>query len=295
MIPIKDAITIFEQHKIEQLRNSDFLKFECDFETSGFSANKYIMDRIQEWLDISWGESSLGLFKSKEPLLLFLKKRYHRTDKEPIVSEGLSLYGKKVTYFNGIPQGSNEYEEIYKHNYYATTEEEIELDFETGECKAGKLKVLSSNKNEQLKKNPILTTLFENYDYKGIYSPSINYTVMGDIENNIITYMDICVDNEEFKKFLESEFSKKPPSKYSELINKTLDKFVNKVEEVFRLTIEKNIQLNKVLVHLTGDSPKINKEDSKTLNEFIHKHIKRQIKYNKILDKKIKIGKYKKK
>lgn len=283
MIPIKDAITIFEQHKIEQLRNSDFLKFEADFFMGDFSAPNYILCLTKQWLDIPGEEDRVRSFKPKRPLLSFLKKRYHRDDKEPLFDEGLPLYGKKVTYIDGKPIGSNEYEEVCKHNYYATSEQEIELDFKTGECKAGKLNTLSSNKNEQLKENPILTTLFENYDYQEIYNPSINYTVMGDIENNVIAYMDICVDNTEFKTFLESEFANSK-SKNVELLDNALNKWVNKVDEVFKLTIEKEKQLN---LREISNLPEINKEDAKTLDEFIEKHIKRQIKYNKLLDKKI--------
>lgn len=297
MIPIKDAITIFEQYKIDQLRNSDFLRFESDFFTGDFSAPNYVLCKTKEWLGITGGEDRFSSFKQKRPLLSFLKKRYHRPDKEPSFDNGLPLYGKKVTYSSGIPRGSAEYEEVYKHNYYANNEAEIELDYETGECK-----ISSSYENEQLKENPILTTLFENYNYQEIYNPSINYTVMGDIENNVIAYMDICVDNAEFKTFLESEFANSKSSNVK-LLDEVLDKYADKLDEVFKLTIEKEKQLN-LYCRNTIDNfkvkdlpklPEINKEDAKTLNEFIHKNIKRQIRYNKILDKKIELAKLRKK
>lgn len=289
MIPIKDAITIFEQHKIDQLRNNDFLRFESDFFTGDFSAPNYIICKTKEWLGITGEEDRFSLFKQKRPLLSFLKKRYHCPDKEPFLSDGLPLYGKKVTYIDGIPKGSTEYEEIYKHNYYSDKDAKLKLNYDTGECEFS-----SSYENEQLKENPILTTLFENYDYQEIYNPSINYTVMGDIENNVIAYMDICVDNAEFKAFLESEFANSKSSNVK-LLDEVLDKYANKVDEVFKLTIEKEKQLDLYDSNLIDRStfkdisnlPPVLKRNATTLNEFIHKNIKRQIRYNKILDKRL--------
>lgn len=274
MIPIKEAITIFEQHKIDQIRNSDLIKFSSELYTSGFSAPEYIIGKIKEWVDY---EDGYGTFKPKNNLLSYLKKIYHREGKEPHIDEGLSLYGKKVTCISRV---DSKYEEIYIWNYFPTGEYwEIECDFSIEAYKVKRFTDL----NEKVKsvKEAIFTDLFENYNYEEIYNPSTNYTVMGDKVTNTITYMDICVDNTEFKTFLESEFNNDKSSKYGELINKTLEKYVNKVDEVFRITIEKKKLLDPA--YIPRDFPGIDKNEVKTLDEFIDKHIKRQIKYNKTL------------
>lgn len=281
MIPIKEAITIFEQYKINQIRDNNPIIFKTSFDE--FSAHKYIIDKVIEWLPLNKDYAiSIPIIKPNKSLLSFLKKKYHRLNKEPLFGEGLALYGKKVIYTDFRPRATHDYEEIYYWNYHEDKESEIEFDFSTD---ASKVKnYIDLNEEISVVKESIFTDLFENYDYQEIYNLSTNYTVMGDKVTNTICYMDISVDIKEFKTFLDSELINPQLSKHVEIINKMLEKYVNKVDEVFRSTIEKKKQLDSNYIpteyDLSKDLPKIHREDVKTLDKFIEKYIKRQIKYN---------------
>jgi len=162
MIPIKEAINIFEQCKIDWLRGFVLPDQQFGVETQ-LQAHFHNDHKIM-------GKSLLSHEKIK-----YFKKT--KDGLESIFGEGLQLYGKNLEFSKeGYLYNELKYEKIYRTVY------DIE-----------ELNVLD---------------LFENYDYQEMYNPSINYTVMGYRENNIILYVDISVDNKEFKDFLNSLFTK---------------------------------------------------------------------------------------
>jgi hypothetical protein len=181
MIPIKDAITIFEQHKIN-----------------------YIMDNNPGLADYSFGKEPQTYYlenkASGKDLLSFIKKKHindidgvNYINSENTIFGDLQLYGKE--YKREIARLTDpllysldaRYEEIYP-KWYPVVDPHNEFP------------------NEFLKNSKTVYNLYENYDYHSIYNPSTNYTVMKDNHTGTITYVDISVDNEEFKQFLEKIF-----------------------------------------------------------------------------------------
>ncbi len=168
MIPIKEAINIFEQCKIDWLR--------------GF---------IPEEPQFGIERQVLGNFIDKnkimgKPLLFYTKKRYI---KNTILGK-LQLYGKNYK----LSMEGKSYNELeYIKVYLTAVKEENDL---------LELRVLKYpdiyDSNE----------LFENYNYVSMYNPSTNYTVIGDRRIHYIEYMDISVDNNEFGDFLNNLFTK---------------------------------------------------------------------------------------
>lgn len=271
MIPLKEAINIFEQHKISLMRDKNPHIFHTSSfgGSTGFSSYDYIISKTYEWLEIEdipqIIPSSMG-----KGLLDYVSKEY-RGGMEVFYefTEGFLLYGKSVRYntYNGFLDISNEYTYTRRH-FYIDGSSKYKPCIETG---IGYLE------------DPDYL-IFENYNYNEIYNPTINYTVQGNKESNIIKYIDISVDENELKTFLESDvFSKKLP-KHIVLINEAIDKYLDKVNKVFRETIEKETKKDPEYIPLMDHFTKrIIEIKADTLDEFLDKHIELQEKYNKTL------------
>lgn len=246
MIPLKEAINIFEQYKISLMRDSNPHIFHAH-SFGGFSSYDYIISKTYEWLEIEDIPQIIPHSMGKG-LLEYVSKKYYKSEGTTSIHKELQLYGKKPN--------SEEFIEVYI-NYYE-----------------------DSSKIEN--KEPC--QLFENYSYDGFYNYSINYTVMGDIETNKISYIDISVDENELKTFLESDvFNKKLP-KYIVLINEAIDKYLDKVNKVFRETIEKETKKDpEYIPFMDHFTKRIIGIKADTLDEFLDKHIERQEEYNKTL------------
>jgi hypothetical protein len=164
MIPIKNAINLFEQYKIDFYRNNNPEPFEYEFSDK--------MDYKDKEVNFATNFQTAGC--NGETLLSFIKKKYYlpcTSEEEFKIIGKLQLYGKKFSQsIDGINYNEQKYIKIYL-NYYV----------------------------DEIKRSD----LFENYDYLEIYNHSTNYTVIGDRVLNAIYYMDISVDNKEFKNFLE--------------------------------------------------------------------------------------------
>lgn len=272
MIPLKEAINIFEQHKISLMRDKNPHIFHTSSfgGSTGFSSYDYIISKTSEWLEIEDIPQIIPHSMGKG-LLDYVSKKYYKSDGTSSIHKELQLYGKKPN--------SKEFIEVYI-NYYENSSQEIEFNLKDRFFKLIKKSISNSNKIEN--KEPC--QLFENYNYDGFYNYSINYTVMGDIETNKISYIDISVDENELKTFLESDvFSKKLP-KHIVLINEAIDKYLDKVNKVFRETIEKETKKDpKYIPFMDHFTKRIIEIKADTLDEFLDKHIELQEKYNKTL------------
>lgn len=286
MIPLKEAINIFEQHKISLMRDKNPHIFHTSSfgGSTGFSSYDYIISKTSEWLEIE-DIPQIIPFSMGKGLLDYVSKdisKYEWFEIEDIskeykggtdfvyeFTEGLLLYGKDVIYnnYNEVLYISNEYTYTRRH-FYIDKSSKYKPCIETG---IGYLEDLDY-------------LIFENYNYNEIYNPTINYTVQGNKESNIIKYIDISIDENELKTFLESDvFSKKLP-KHIVLINEAIDKYLDKVNKVFRETIEKETKKDPEYIPLMDHFTKrIIEIKADTLDEFLDKHIELQEKYNKTL------------
>jgi hypothetical protein len=232
MISLKEAINIFEKHKIEKVTNKNPFLFRSEFknpseggELGEFSANNYILGKVQE---LKGQRAELWDGSSGKSLYHFLSKKYHHVNGTTSTSSILRLYGKKHKENNEDPTGNNdiEFERIYL-DYYPITSQEMEASFDA---------VVKERDNKDC------SQLFENYNYIGFYNPSINYTVMGDRKTNTIRYTDISVRFEELMVLIGHELAN-PPNEYNAIINEMLDKYVDIINKVWRQTEELKSQL----------------------------------------------------
>ena len=173
MISIKEAINIFEQYKIDWFRGTPF---------GNFNGHQFGTERPTSFC---LGPTEKGHHIMGKNLLHYINRRYPDSTFQSIIPGELQLYGKKNNpSIEGKTYNELEYIRIY-------------LDFPEMEDETLELGILTNL-------DWIRTQLFENYDYKTMYNPSTNYTVMGNRKTNNIQYVDISVDNKEFKEFLDN-------------------------------------------------------------------------------------------
>lgn len=285
MIPLKEAINIFEQRKISLMRDNNhhiFDVFHLNLE-GRFSSYDYIICKIKEWLEFEGKEFPQYIPPQMGKSLLDYVSIFYLGGKDYFGStEGLFLYGSSTEglflYGKGVRYG--DYNEIVEIDHkYIRTKRHFYID------KSSKYIPCIETKVGYLEDQDYL--IFENYNYDEIYNPTINYTVQGNKESNIIKFIDISVDENELKTFLESDvFNEKLPE-YVILINNAIDKYLDKVNKVFKETIDKklakNIEYVPYLDHFdySDEFPKI--PITKTFDEYLDKHIERQEEYNRSL------------
>ena len=174
MISLKEAINIFEKHKIEKVTNKNPFLFRSEFkspsdggELGEFSANNYILEKVKE---LKGQRAKLWDDTSGKSLYHFLSKKYHHDDGTTSTSTKLRLYGKKYRKDNG-PDGNSdiEYERVYL-DYYDISSQDIELVLNFNE----KITIIDKIKREITRLNNDVTDrqpcdLFEDYNYIGFY------------------------------------------------------------------------------------------------------------------------------
>lgn len=227
MIPIKEAINIFEKHKIEKIKNDNPLLYRSEWEMSGFSTINYIIQKITEIpFENRYPNDSINI--AAKSLLKLVSKRYNRPDRDPHIQEGLQLYGKAHTEISETPYGNSEieFEKIYKE-YYPLTSEEIEIALKSDKISLDDIK----------KEDKIPCELFENYDYDSFYNSSINYTVMGSKHENKIRYTDISVKFGELMELIDREF-KIMPAEYNLILDDMISKYGDTITNVWKQTRE---------------------------------------------------------
>jgi len=230
MVPLKEAINIFEKHKINKITNDNPLLYRSEWAMSGFSSTNHILEKImQKKLDIEvenrCPDDDIKI--AGKSLLKLVVKKYHSPDRDPSIGEGLQLYGKLHTEITETAYGNSEieFEKVYLH-YYADKESEIELDVETGKSTVINKVPLDDWINEEL------CDLFENYDYDSLYNPSINYTVMGSRKENKIRYTDISVKLDELMELINHVFNI-IPSEYTPIIDDMVSKYGDTINKVW--------------------------------------------------------------
>lgn len=275
MIPLKEAVNIFEQRKISLMRDNNhhiFNVFHSNLE-GRFSSYDYIICKVKEWI----GEKEFPQYFPPQmgKGLLDYVSIFYLGDKDCYdcgSTEGIFLYGKGVRYgdYNEIVEIDHKYTRTKRHFYIN---------------KSSKYTPCIETRVGYLEDQDYL--IFENYNYDEIYNPTINYTVQGNKKSNIIKYVDISVDEDELKTFLESDIFNEKLPEYVVLINNAIDKYLDKVNKVFKETIDKklakNIEYVPYLDHFdySDEFPKI--PITKTFDEFLDKHIERQEEYNKTI------------
>jgi hypothetical protein len=242
MVPLKEAINIFEKHKINKIKNDNPLLYKAEGSISPFSSTNYILEKIrQEKFEIYSPQDDIKI--AGKSLLKLVSKKYYIPNRDPSIGEGLQLYGKAHTEITETPYGNNgiEFEKIYL-NFYADTflnmpSQEIEIDVETGKSTVINKVPLDDWVNEEL------CDLFENYDYDSLYNPSINYTVMGSWKENKIRYTDISVKLDELMELINREFNT-IPSEYTPVIDDMVSKYGDTINKVWKQTRELHDQVH---------------------------------------------------